>query len=281
MKHACLVFEGGAMRGIYTAGVIDVLLKNNIEVDTAIGVSAGALFGVNYVSKQYGRAYRYVLKYINNSNFFGFKSLFKTGNIMNEEFNFHKLIYELDKFDFDTFNSSKTKFYTVVTNLETGLAEYVEIKDIRKDMEYIRASGSMPLVSKTVEINGKYYLDGAIADSIPVKKVQDMGFDKIIVVTTRTIDYRKKPMKKFLFSRSYKNYPKFIKALLNRHIIYNDTVKYLIEEENKGNIIVIRPTKDLHVKRVEKNKQKLEDMYNLGVNDTEAKLTAIKKYLDK
>ena len=277
--RTCLVLEGGAMRGMYTAGVLDVLLKNNIQVDCVIGVSAGALFGVNYVSKQIGRSYRYVLKYLNNPNFMSVSSLIRTGNIMNKEFNFNKLINELDKFDFDTFDNSKTKFYSVVTNIETGKAEYIEIKDSRKDMEYLRASGSMPLVSKKIKINNNFYLDGAIGDSIPVKKAEELGYDKIIVVTTRTIDYRKKESKMFLLNKVYRKYPNFINAYKNRYLNYNDTVEYIISQENKGNILVIRPSKDLKVKRLEKNKDKINDLYNLGIEDTENKLKDIKRYL--
>lgn len=277
--RTCLVLEGGAMRGMYTAGVLDVLLKNNIQVDCVIGVSAGALFGVNYVSKQIGRSYRYVLKYLNNPNFMSVSSLIRTGNIMNKEFNFNKLINELDKFDFDTFDNSKTKFYSVVTNIETGKAEYIEIKDSRKDMEYLRASGSMPLVSKKVKINDNFYLDGAIGDSIPVKKAEELGYDKIIAVTTRTIDYRKKESKMFLLNKVYRKYPNFINAYKNRYLNYNDTVEYIISQENKGNILVIRPSKDLKVKRLEKNKDKINDLYNLGIEDTENKLKDIKRYL--
>lgn len=277
--RTCLVLEGGAMRGMYTAGVLDVLLKNSIQVDCVIGVSAGALFGVNYVSKQIGRSYRYVLKYLNNPNFMSISSFIRTGNIMNKEFNFNKLINELDKFDFDTFDNSKTKFYSVVTNIETGKAEYIEIKDSRKDMEYLRASGSMPLVSKKIKINNNFYLDGAIGDSIPVKKAEELGYDKIIVVTTRTIDYRKKESKMFLLNKVYRKYPNFINAYKNRYLNYNDTVEYIISEENKGNILVIRPSKDLKVKRLEKNKDKINDLYNLAIEDTENRLKDIKEYL--
>ena len=153
----CLVLEGGALRGIYSTGVIDVFLKKNIHVDAIIGTSAGALFGINYVSNQQERALRYNKHYCKNKNYMGFYSLLTTGNIMNKEFCFNKLIYELDPFDFDTFNKSKTKFYATVTNLETGEAEYPQIKDMVNDLEYLRASGSMPLVSNIVELNGNKY----------------------------------------------------------------------------------------------------------------------------
>ena len=165
-----LVLEGGAMRGMYTAGVLDVFLDKNIQVDCIIGVSAGALFGVNYKSRQMGRTLRYNIKYAKDSRYMGFKSLVRTGNIINKEFCFDEIPNKLDIFDYDTFNKTKEKFYAVVTNVDTGSPEYIEIKDLHESMEYLRASGSMPFVSKMVEIDGKKYLDGGISDSIPVEK---------------------------------------------------------------------------------------------------------------
>lgn len=276
----CLVLEGGAMRGIYTAGVIDVLLKENIEVDAIIGTSAGALFGVNYVSKQNERALRYNKHYCKRKDYMGFYSFLKTGNIMNKEFCFNKLLYDLDPFDFKTFKNSKVKFYATVTNLETGEAEYKEIKDIEKDMEYLRASGSMPLVSKIVEINNKKYLDGGVADSIPVEKALMMGYDKVIVVTTRPLEYRKKKSSIWPFKIVYKDYPNFINKVNNRYLEYNKEVENIINLEKEEKIFVIRPTKKIKISRLEKNPQIIEEQYRLGYNDTMNKLEALKKYIN-
>lgn len=281
MKKSCLVLEGGAMRGIYTAGVIDALMKEKIKVDAVIGVSAGALFGVNYVSHQPERALRYNLENINNKDYMGFSSLIRTGNIMNEDFCFKKLIYETDPFDFDTFDKSRIKFYATITNLETGLPEYIEINDSRNQMEYLRASGSMPLLSKIVEIDNKPYLDGGIGDSIPVKKAQEMGYDKIIVVTTQPKEYIKKKYKMLPFKLAYKKYPKFINTLSNRHINYNKTTKYINEEEKNGNIFVIRPTRKVKIKKIEKDPNIIKEQYYLGYNDMENSLDNLKKYLKK
>ena len=198
MKKVGLVLEGGAMRGLYTAGVLDVFLDNDIKIDGIVGVSAGALFGCNYVSKQSGRVLRYNLKYLNDKRYISTHSLIKTGNIINTEFAFHEIPQKLDIFDNKTFKKSKTKFYATVTNVETGEAEYILINDCTKDIEYFRATSAMPFLSKIVEIDDKKYLDGAIADSIPVQKCIDMGYDKIIVVLTRPITYRRKKPKKFL-----------------------------------------------------------------------------------
>ena len=276
-----LLLEGGAMRGIYTAGVLDVLMDNKIKVDAIIGVSAGALFGINYISNQRGRAIRYNKNYIKNKEYMGLYSLLTTGNIMNKEFCFNKLIYELDKFDFETFKKSNTDFYVTVTNVDTGKAEYIKIKDIEKELEYLRASGSMPLVSEIVQINNKKYLDGGIADSIPVNKAIDLGFDRIIVVLTRHIEYRKKKISLLLYKIMYSKYPEFINTVGNRYINYNNTVEQIIREEENKNIFVIRPSKNPNIKRLEKDIHKVEETYNLGVKDAKNKLEDLINYINK
>ena len=282
MNKTCLVLEGGAMRGIYTAGVLDTLMQNNIKFDAIIGVSAGALFGINYKSNQKGRAYRYNMKYINDKEYIGLYSYLTTGNIMNKSFCFDKLVNELDKFDYQAFKNNKTKFYVVVTNLLTGTPEYQELTDLndQNQMEYLRASGSMQYVSKPVKINNNYYLDGATGDSIPIKYMEKLGFNKIIVVGTRPEGYQKqyKPQPAKIF---YKKYPKFIKALSNRPSMYNETIKYIEKKANNHEIIFIRPSQDLKVKRIEKNKKKLSSLYTLGQNDTKEIISTINKYLTK
>ena len=277
-----LVLEGGALRGIYTAGVLDVLLNNNVKVDKIIGVSAGALFGVNYKSNQSGRALRYNLKYCNNKNYMSFHSLLTTGNIVNKEFCFDKLVNELDPFDFETFSNNRIDFYATVTNVETGKAEYHLIKDLRneKDSEYLRASGSMPFISQIVEIDGKKYLDGAIADSIPVDKMLTMSVDKIIVVPTRPIDFRRRKKTTILNKLKYKKYPLFADKLSNRYKMYNKEVERIIDLENQGKVFVIRPSRFVNIKRLEKNPKIIQEMYDLGVSDTKSKLKELKKYLE-
>lgn len=275
-----LVLEGGAMRGLYTAGVLDVFMKNDIKADTIIGVSAGALFGINYKSKQIGRALRYNLKYARDKRYMGIYSLLTTGDVMNRDFCFNKLVYELDPFDIETFNNSEIEFYAVVTNMESGKAEYIEIKDGGKDLEYLRASGSMPFVSNIVEINGNKYLDGAVADPIPFKKAIDMGYEKIIVVQTRPADYTK--TKSLLpFGLVYKRYPEFIKTAQNAYINYNETLDFIRKYENEGKIIVLRPSEKIKMRRVEKNLNKLQAIYDVGVKDCNANLTKLKEYITK
>ena len=183
-----LVLEGGAMRGMYTAGVLDTFLDNNIEVDGIIGVSAGVLFGVNYLSKQKGRVIRYNKRFINDKRYMGLWSLLTTGNVINKEFSFYEVPQKLDVFDNDTFMKSKIDFWATVTNIETGEAEYIKLEDLFAQMEVLRATSAMPYVSKIVELDSGKYLDGGISDSIPVDKCKELGFDKIIVVLKRPLE---------------------------------------------------------------------------------------------
>ena len=279
-KKTTLILEGGAMRGLYSAGVLDVFMKNKINVDAVYGVSAGALFGLNYKSRQMGRALRYNLKYAPNKNYMGLYSLLTTGNIMNKEFCFNKLVYELDKLDFETYKKTPVDFYAVVTNLQTGKPEYIKVEDAQKDMEYFRASGSMPFVSRPVKINGNYYLDGGISDPVPLKKVLETKADKIIVVLTRPSGYRKKNLHLHaLYKLFYSRFPKFVKTGSNRHNTYNQTMDLIEKYEAEKKIIVLRPSQFIKIKRTEKDTHKLQSMYNLGVSDCANKLDEIKKYL--
>ena len=281
MKSA-LILEGGAMRGIYTAGALDVLMENGIETDLCIGVSAGALFGINYKSKQIGRVLRYNLRFSSDKRFVGWRSILKTGDLMDKKFYFEDLPYHLDPMELDTYKNNKMQFRAVVTNLTTGQAEYPEIYDIAdyKCMEYLRASGSLPFLSKNVVIDGTPYLDGGVADSVPVQYCIDEGYDKIIVILTRPYGYRKKGTIKFtkLF---YKNYPEFCKTLKNRNHIYSQQYDLIEKLEKEGKIIVIRPTKVIKSKATEKNPEVINALYSLGRSDCEAVLKNLIDYLEK
>lgn len=277
-NKTALVLEGGAMRGLYSAGVLDVFMKNDINIDILYGVSAGALFGLNYKSRQIGRALRYNLKYAHEKNYMGLYSLITTGDIMNREFCFNKLVYELDRLDFETYKNNPVDFYAVVTNLKTGKPEYIKIDDAKKDLEYFRASGSMPFVSRPVEVNGNLYLDGAVSDAVPFKKVLETGCEKIIVVLTRPSGYRKKytPLPYKLF---YKDFPNFIETAKNSYKKYNETMDLIEKYESENKIIVLRPSELVKMKRVEKDTKKLQKMYDLGVSDCMHNLEKIKKYI--
>ena len=276
-----LLLEGGGMRCLYTAGILDIFMKNNIKIDGIVAVSAGALFGMNYKSKQIGRILRYNKKYAGNKNYMGLYSFITTGNIINEEFCFKKIVNELDPIDYDTYKNSDVDFYAVVTNLETGKAEYIKIDDLqdKNSLEYLRASGSMPFISKPVTINNKKYLDGGIADSIPIDKIMNMGFDKVIVVLTRPIDYKKKKSNQTFPKIYYKKYPKFVESINNRYKKYNEELQTISKLEEKGKILVIRPSKLVKIIRVEKDKEKIQEMYDLGTADALKSLTKINQFL--
>lgn len=280
MQKVGLVLEGGAMRGLYTAGVLDIFLDNNITVDGIIGVSAGALFGCNFVSKQKGRVLRYNLKYLNDKRYISTRSLLKTGNIVNKEFAFYELPQKLDVFDNEAFMKSNIKFYVTLTDVETGKAAYINIEDCTSQIEYFRATSAMPFLSKIVEIDGKKYLDGAIADSIPVEKCKEMGYEKIIVILTRPITYRRKKPHQLLTKLFYKKYPKFAQAFNTRYKNYNETVEKIIKMEKNKEIFVIRPTEVYSVKRLEKDPERIQGMYNLGVKDGKRAIKKLKKYLE-
>lgn len=274
-----LVLEGGAMRGLFTAGVLDVFLQEQIQVDGIVSVSAGALFGVNYPSKQAGRTLRYNLAYLNDKRYIGLSSLLRTGNIVNKEFAFYELPFTLDPFDNQAFKASGIDFFVTVTNVETGQAEYIKIDDPFAQMETLRATSAMPYVSQYVEIDGKKYLDGGISDSIPLHFCQNLGYDKIIVILTRPLDYRKTKSTVLFAKWFYHQYPHLVKALANRYLEYNQRVEEIIQLQHEQKIFVIRPSLSLPIHRIEKNPAKIQAMYDLGVSDAKQALAALKSYL--
>lgn len=284
MAKVGLVLEGGAMRGLYTAGVLDVMMENNIDIDGIVGTSAGALFGVNYFSRQKGRAIRYNMKYLNDKRFISKKSLLLTGNIINKDFAFYKVTKELDPLDNQAFIENNKEYYATATNVETGKPEYFKITDPINQLEELRATSAMPFASKLIELNGKKYLDGGISDSIPLIKCQELGFDKIIVILTQPLDYRKEKIsskKLKLVHLKYKKYPNLIRTMENRHNDYNEIIEKIIDLENKNEIFVIRPSKPLKIAILEKNPEKLEEIYNIGINDCQNIIKDLKEYLNK
>ncbi len=276
-----LVLEGGAMKGMHTSGVLDVFLDNDISFDGAIGVSAGALFGVNFVSKQRGRAIRYNSKYCADKHYMGLYSFLTTGNVVNTEFAYYTVPQKLDIFDDETYRKG-VPFYIVITNVETGQAEYPRLYSVLSEMETLRASGAMPFLSKPIKLGENYYLDGGVADSIPFEKFREMGYEKLVVVLTKDKDYVKGPMPKKLVEAFYsKEYPEFAKALINRHEMYNEQTRKLKELEKSGDAFVIRPSKPLTLSRIEKDPKKLWEAYKLGLADGKAALPGLLDFLGK
>lgn len=276
-----LVLEGGAMRGMYTAGVLDVFLDNNIKVDGIVGVSAGVLFGVNYLSNQKGRAIRYNKKYAKDKRYMGIRTLITTGNIINKEFAYYEVPFKLDVFDEKTYEKSDTEFYATVTNVDTGKSEYIRVKNVFEQMELLRATSAMPFVSRMVTLENKKYLDGGISDSIPIEKCKELGYDKVIVILTRPIEYRKTKSNALITKLRYFNYPNLVETINTRYKNYNETIQKIIDMEDKQQIFVIRPSKDLHIKRIERDENKLQEMYDLGIQDCKKNLEKLNKYLIK
>lgn len=274
-----LVLEGGGMRGIYTAGVLDVLLENGIAVDGVIGVSAGAIHGSSYVSEQKGRSIRYYRKYCRDRRFMSFWSLLTTGSLVGEEFCYHEIPFQLDPFDFETFRNSKTAFYVTCTNLETGKGEYLRCTDLEQQMDYMRASASLPFVSKTVEVNGKKLLDGGVADSIPLAAFRKLGYQKNIVVLTQVKEYEKKPQKLGIQALEYRKYPEFLKSIARRHKNYQKSRRLVEQLEQKGEVLAIYPSEELHIGRMEKDLDKIQMMYDLGRHDAETRMDEIREFL--
>ena len=278
-----LVLEGGSMRGMFSAGVLDVFMEENIHIDGIIGVSAGALFGPNYFSKQKGRALRYNKKFCKDLRNMSFLSFLLTGNLVNKKFAYYDITTKYDVFDNETYMKNNTGYYATVTNVETGQAEYLELKDVLKDMEILRATAAIPIVCKIVTINHKKYLDGGVGDSIPVLKCKEMGYDKIIVVLTRQKDYRKKPLNEKMMKLVeiiYKKYPKFIDTMANRYQRYNETVELIQQMEKNNEIFVIRPNKTLDLPTIVRDPDLIQEVYNLGECVGKERITALKEYLE-
>lgn len=276
-----LVLEGGAMRGMYTAGVLDILLDHKITFDGIIGVSAGALFGVNYLSGQRGRVIRYNKKYNGDKDYMGLRPLLREGNIVSTHYAYDKVPKLYDVFDNETYkkNAAVTPFYAVVTNQNTGEAEYMRVEDVYEQMDVLRASGSMPFVSHPVTIDGQQYLDGGVADSIPFAAFEQMGYDRLVVILTRDLEYRKKPMSPLLIDAAYHNYPEFAAQLKQRHEVYNRSVRILKRREAKGEIFVLRPSVPITIKRIEKDPDKLQQVYEEGLKDATAHITQLQDFL--
>ena len=276
-----LVLEGGAMRGMYTAGVLDRFLDHDVHVDTILAVSAGACFGCNLFSRQRGRVLRYNQRFAGDPRNVSIRSLITTGDIVNKEFAYYVIPVKYDIFDEETFEQHGGEYWVTVTNVETGEAEYMQMHNLLADIEMMRASASMPFCSRFVPINGKNYLDGGIADSIPVRKALEMGFDKVIVVLTQPRDYLKKPMNPLMIKAFYRKYPNLCKTLLERHERYNAQAADVAQLEKEGKIFVIRPEKALQISRLEKDPRELERVYNIGLDDGEKMMAALREYLEK
>lgn len=276
-----LILEGGAMRGMFTCGVIDVMLEQGIDFDGAIGVSAGAVFGCNYKSKQIGRAIRYNKRFCRDKRYCSFRSLITTGDIYNAKFCYETLPNELDIFDVDTYRSNPMEFYATCTDVTTGKPVYHNCMDGgEEDIQWFRASASIPMLSRIVHIGDYQLLDGGIADAIPLSYFESIGYDRNVVVLTQPAGYVKEINKYLPLAKvSLRKYPDMINAIADRHIRYNETTRMIAKKEAKGEIFVIRPPHALEVGSTERDANKLEEVYQCGRNEMMRVLDDMKAFL--
>lgn len=283
MYQAGLVLEGGGMKGIYTAGILEFFLDKGIEFSSIYGVSAGACHMCSYLSKQSGRALDISIDYLDSRKYCSVESLLTTGDLFNVGMCYHLIPDYLYPYDYEEFNKYPGKAYSVVTNIATGRPEYMRIRDMKADIDKIRASASLPLVSRNVKIDGKYYLDGGISDAIPLQKSIMDGNRKNIVVMTKEEGYVRKPTDKTqlaLIKARYLKYPKVYELMAKRHIQYNDTVDYIYRLKESGQAFVIRPKQASAVGRIEKDKEKLLALYKEGYTDAENCYEELLAYLE-
>lgn len=261
-----LVLEGGAMRGLFSAGAMDVMMEYGVHFDGIVGVSAGACFGCNYKSRQHGRAIRYNKQFAGDGRYCGFGSLIKTGNYYNAEFAYHIVPTQYDVFDADAYAANPMEYYVVCTDITTGKAVYKKCERFNHEMlEWIRASASMPVVSTVVEVGGLKLLDGGVSDSIPLRFFQQQGYTDNVVILTQPIDYVKRPLKAIpLVKWSLRKYPEMVAAMQNRHVMYNEQTAYVRSEEAQGRCIVIRSEAPINIGHFSINADEMQRIYELG-----------------
>lgn len=282
-KKTAIILEGGALRSFFTCGVLDVFMENDIYFPCVCGVSAGSLTAISYLSRQIGRTARVNLDYVNDKRFMSLHSLVKNKMYFNFDFLFGEITHELVPLDYDTLYSSEQELITFTTDCKTGKSVAHSNKKSYDILLACRASASMPVLSKTVTVEGSEHLDGGIIDAIPFQWAIDNGYEKIVVVLTRDATYRKSPVSSFLrriYRRTYKEFPALIEKLNNQSEMYNQLADKIEELEKQNKIFVIRPLEPVKVKRTEKDKQKLEELYNIGKDITEKRLEEMLEYLD-
>ena len=277
-----LIMEGGAMRGMFTAGVLDVLMENGLVTDGAIGVSAGAVFGCNYKSHQIGRVIRYNTEYCNDKRYASFKNLFKTGNLYSEQFCYHEVPEKLDPFNEAAFADSPMDFFVVCTDVKTGEPIYHKCrKGDAEDVRWMEASASMPLAAKIVKIGHYGLLDGGVADSIPVRFFESIGYKRNLIILTQPKGYTKKKNKLLPAIRArYFRYPAFVEAVADRHERYNETLSYISMLEQAGKDYVIRPPIPLEIGAMERDPAQLRRVYETGRAVAQIQVEKIRDFLN-
>ena len=276
-----LVLEGGAMRGLFTAGILDVMMEHGVWPDGLIGVSAGAAFGCNMKSRQAGRAVRYNKRFARDPRYSGLRSLLTTGDYFNADFGYHVIPREYDLFDDEAFEANPMEFVCVCTDVETGQPVYKRLMTAGDTTyDYIRASASMPLVSKVVELEGRKLLDGGVSDSIPLEWAEQNGYERNVVILTQPAGYQKKRSRLMPLMRiGLRKYPQMVEAMNRRHLMYNRQLEYVAEAERQGRCLVIRPDDKLDIGHVCHNPEQMERIYQTGREMGERRINEIKEYL--
>ena len=280
MKNG-LVLEGGAMRGLFSAGIMDVMMENGITFDGVIGVSAGAAFGCNYKSRQPGRAIRYNKRFAKDKRYCSMQSFLRTGDLFGAEYAYHIVPNEYDIFDNETYEQNPLEFWLVCTDVETGQPVYKRCdKGGDVTFDWVRASASMPVVSKVVELEGYKLLDGGITDSIPLKAFQQEGFERNIVILTQPLGYEKKPSRFLPIIRmSLRKYPRVVEAMAMRHLMYNEELAYVEQEVRRGTTMAIYPDKPLPIGHISHDPAEMQRVYDIGREMGERKLEEMKSFL--
>ena len=269
------------MRGLFSAGVIDVMMENGLDFDGLVGVSAGSSFGCNYKSRQPGRVLRYNLRYCKDPRYMGLRSLLTTGDFVGAEFAYHTLPLELDRFDCAAFESNPMEFHLVCTDVATGQPVYYVMDRVDRDsLEWLRASASMPILTRPVRVSdGRLMLDGGISDSIPLEYFRRCGYDRNVVVLTQPSGFRKKPAPRWLFRLFMSRYPSIVEAMARRHEMYNAQLDYIQAEEAKGGTLIIAPAEPLPIGRVEADLRKMRAVYESGREACTARLSELRSFL--
>jgi len=276
-----LVLEGGGMRGLFTAGVIDVLMERGIQFPLAVGVSAGACFGVNIKSLQIGRALRYNLQMMGNPKYMGLGSFLKTGDYINADFAYHVVPTQIDIFDTETYVQQPMQFHVVCTDVDSGMPVYKNLERIDYEgLEWIRASASLPMISNPVLLEGHRLMDGGLSDSIPLKYIEGQGYQRNVVILTQPLGYRKKKVSRpWLYRFLCRQYPKMAELLIARPANYNTQLEYVEAQARAGSVFLIAPPEKLQIGRVEQSKEKLQMCYDMGRKVCEAQLPALESFL--
>ncbi len=276
-----LVLEGGAMRGLFTAGILDVLLEADVAFDGVVGVSAGAAFGINFVSRQLGRTIRYNKRFAHEWRYCSIRSWLTTGDLFGAEFAYHVVPEQLDPFDCETFEQSKTAYHLVCTDVRTGKAVYQQLnKGGHETYDWVRASASMPMVSKPVRIGEHLLLDGGVADSIPLAYFENEGYERNVVILTQPEGYIKGHNKLMPLMRiALRNYPAMVHALDVRHVMYNQQLELVRQRELEGKALVIRPTEKLDIGHISHDPDEMQAVYDIGRKEGKKQLERIQEFL--